>query len=206
MKVGVVTQAVGVEYQRMVRCGIESLSNWCQHHGYTFIMSEEEFGRPPSWGKVKLIQRYIDNFDWLLVIDSDVIITNPKITVETIVRVHEGERFDILMTLMTSVLSCGVMLIKRSDWIKSFCDVWWDQEDLIHHKFWEQEAFKRLYHQNFDRLKYRTHLVDYRWLNSSFAGWVEGDFLAHFASWGKAGGRMEQMYQRFVFPPDVPLV
>jgi hypothetical protein len=196
MKITVITQAVGESYKNLVKGGLITIEHWCRKHGYEFVLSEEEWGRPPAWGKVRLVQRHIDDCDWLFLIDSDVIITNPEISVEEILREHEGERFDILMTLMRGNLNTGAMLIKRSDWIKSFCDVWWDQEELIHHGWWEQAALIHLYNENYDHLKRRIHIIHPKWINSYVFEWKRGDFLAHFAGGGaKRGGRMDEWLQ-----------
>lgn len=68
------------------------MQSFAQRHGYHFQASEQEFpGFSPHWNKVFLLQQSLQNYDQVLWLDNDVLITNPDSDFP-----HIGEHFQAL--------------------------------------------------------------------------------------------------------------
>ena len=198
MKIAVVTFAVGADYKRAMAPGLASKQAWCTRHGYDFHCGGDSVwdrSRPIPWSKLLYLQSFLHDYDYLFVSDADVLITNPVVRIEDVILPELGTK-DLLWTLdACDHLNSGNMLLRCSarSWIRSFFDLVWKQEDLIHHIWWENAAMIQVLQTVPDHAAH-VATCNQSWLfnaylfgptglavDSSRRLWVEGDLLIHFA-------------------------
>lgn len=100
------------------------------------------FERPASWYKVKALEKFLQNYDEVLWIDSDVVIKNK----------HENIFDELSTTNIQGVVAhttpegyipnLGVWIVKKQ--IKELLPVIWEQKQFIYHGWWEQVAMLHL--------------------------------------------------------------
>lgn len=114
-------------------------------HGYDLhIGGGENDGRPPSWGKVAMCRRLLDDYDEVFWIDSDAIILDGSTDVRETIPEDAWQAFSVdINGLGIWTLCCGVWFL-RGDRAKEFLDVLWTQEQHINHRYWEQGAVLEL--------------------------------------------------------------
>lgn len=178
--------------------------NYCDLHNYNFILHKfRELGRPPYWARVQGLLTHLDNYDWILNIDSDMLIVNPQIRLEQYI----DEKFNVLVGMMPDYatrkaihISTGLLFIKRSLWSKKFLQKWWDQTIFINNPYYsdplsdhnaivdksrggmfhDQSAFHYLYDHDEDCRKNIKIMPDI-WLNCRDETYSDNDLLIHFA-------------------------
>lgn len=153
--------------------------SYCNKHGYGFVMSNTNLdtSRPPHWSKIKLLQQFIDKYDWLVWIDSDATITNKDIKIESII----DSDYDIIISkeeCCAYVINTGVFIIKCSEWSKNFLNEWYSQEQFINAIWLDNSAFIHIYNNNPD-VKLHTKVVRQKILNSRPGTFLDGDFIYH---------------------------
>lgn len=196
MKIAILTFAVGGDYKRAMEPGMASKRAYAARHGYTFLEGGEDVWdrtKPIPWSKIRFIQKYAKEYDYLFWSDGDVIITNPEKRLE-----------DLLLPLLPTDKdmlwcrdACGnlnngnVLLRGRSAWVQDFLERAYNQPDLTHHIWWDNAAFIRLFETVpgdramietcEDPALFNAYLFDRQ---NSAAGenlYKPGNFLVHFA-------------------------
>lgn len=100
----------------------ENLTKYCNKHGYTYIRCHNEpldIKLPIYWYKIAYVNKILkeQNFDYVLWVDSDTLVTNMNIKIEYIVKSNK----DIYMAreidggILTNVLNAGIFMIKNSE-------------------------------------------------------------------------------------------
>jgi hypothetical protein len=198
MKIAVITFVVGPDYKRWMEPGLQSKREWCLNHGYDFHCGGEvvwDRSRPIPWSKLLYLQSFLNDYDYLFISDADVLITNPSLKIEDVILPQLGEK-DLLWTMdECEHLNSGNMLLRCAsrDWIRSYLDLVWKQEDLIHHIWWENAAMIKVLETHPDHAAH-VATCNKSWLfNAYLFGptgktidpprrlWKEGDLLIHFA-------------------------
>lgn len=198
MKIAVVTFVVGPDYKRWMEPGLQSKRDWCARHGYDFHYGGDavwDRSRPIPWSKLLYLQSFLNKYDYLFVSDADVLITNPSLKIEDVILPQLGEK-DLLWTMdACDHLNSGNMLLRCSarDWIRSYFDLVWKQEDLIHHIWWENAAMIKVLETRPDHAVHIATCKESWMFNAYLFGptgktvdpprrlWKEGDLLIHFA-------------------------
>jgi hypothetical protein len=107
---------------------------------YTSLELDSE-GRPGAWGKIRAIQRYIDDYDYILWIDCDIVILEKH---------NIFDDFDISKNIGIvehniqnegSVPNTGVLILKNCQENKDLLINTWNGLRYIHHPWWEQASF-----------------------------------------------------------------
>jgi hypothetical protein len=112
--------------------------------GWDLILSAEDLaeGRPPAWGKIRLIRELLEIYDWVLWLDADAIFVDPYADVMGVVRPDK----DLYLvehrwgSPVQHVPNTGVMLIRSSAWSRMLFDRIWDEESLVSHPWWDNAA------------------------------------------------------------------
>lgn len=196
-KIAIITLCVGPDYTRAMEPLLESKRVYAKKHGYDFIIGDKDVWdrrRPAPWSKFNMIQKHLDDYDYLFWSDADAIILNHDIRLESIIALLPPHK-DILWTIdACNHLNNGHMIIRgKSKWVHDYVNRAYTQEDLIHHIWWDNAAMIRLYQNNpEDNAKIET--CKEHWLfNAYIFGQTEkaddptvrlykrGDFLVHFA-------------------------
>ena len=85
MRIAILTFCVGADYKKAMDPGMESKRAYAKRHGYTFLEGGEDVWdrkKPIPWSKIRFIQKYLDDYDFLFWCDADVILTNPDLRLE----------------------------------------------------------------------------------------------------------------------------
>jgi hypothetical protein len=183
MKIGVCTLAIGDDYRKSLYYCIRDLDKYCEKHGYELTREIESYdNREPMWNKIKLLEKKIKDYDYLVWIDADIQIHDMEKPLEFFISNYMGSNDIMLATDCGNEYNTGMWFFTCSDYSKKILS-------LIYHfptlagKFHEQGVFKQLYDKNIFKLQNRCFIlpeVDQRLFNPSFFTFQTGDFCLHY--------------------------
>jgi mannan polymerase II complex MNN10 subunit len=159
---------------------------YAKKHGYHVFLYTGAVDplRAPYWYKITAIQKHLNDYEWIFWLDSDAIIMNHSIKLESIV---DGKYEFICFKDCESTICSGSFLIKNTQWSKQFLGNWYAQQDVNIQPGFDNGALIKLYNESQD-IRNRTKLVPQRILSSyppplcSPTGeYRTGDFIIHFA-------------------------
>jgi len=145
----VVTGCSGDDWKQLSRETRKTVELYCSRHGVDFVFEELiSSGRAPSWFKLVALASCLATHDEALWLDADVIACEDAANIFDAVP-DEAPAAACLVNPRNeeSHFNCGVLLVRRA-----FLPVLVEaamQDDLIHHRWWEQAAINRL---AFDRI------------------------------------------------------
>ncbi|CAE6958165.1 unnamed protein product, partial [Symbiodinium sp. KB8] len=126
---------------------------YAARHGYRYRLEQRNLApeRPPAWGKVRLLQRLLEeepDVDWWLWFDCDTFFMNMSVTLDSLLyryaSVADGLDADVhlLAAEDAAMLNTGAFLLRRSEWSRSFLRRVWGKQDSIwiSHPWWENAA------------------------------------------------------------------
>lgn len=125
-----------------------AMVEYARRWGWDLILSAEDLahGRPPAWGKVRLIRAMLDLYDWVLWLDADAIFVDSFFDVTDTVR--PGKDLYLVEHRWGSpvqhVPNAGVMLVRSSDWSRMLFDRIWEAESVISHPWWDNAALMQI--------------------------------------------------------------
>eukprot|EP00933_Yihiella_yeosuensis_P024820 TRINITY_DN19245_c0_g1_i1.p1 TRINITY_DN19245_c0_g1~~TRINITY_DN19245_c0_g1_i1.p1 ORF type:complete len:326 (-),score=37.94 TRINITY_DN19245_c0_g1_i1:14-991(-) len=126
-------------------------------HGYRYVLEKEHVApeRPPAWGKVRLLQRLLEDdkeVDWWLWFDCDTFFMNMTVTLDSLLYRYASASESAVETLDSDIhllvaedaamLNTGAFLLRSSDWSRNFLNRVWGPQDSIwtDHPWWENAA------------------------------------------------------------------
>ena len=179
------------DHADFVELGAASRAAFCHHNGLAnlVISNPPDTDRPVSWAKIPLITSLLSQYDLVLALDADAVIVRSKVSIEGLVtRVSPVAMVAHQYTSQT-VPNLGVFAVRRSRFVSRLLLNMWGQEDLIHHKWWENAAFLRLCDYDISSepvskvrrttLALRTHWLDGSW-NSIPIAHVDNPIIKHY--------------------------
>ena len=89
MRIALATLAVGKQFKKTVKPGLDSKQEYCDLHDYDFVIGDEDVydtDRPPAWSKINLVRKILGDYDVVFLSDADVVITNPLVRLENFVE------------------------------------------------------------------------------------------------------------------------
>ncbi|XP_008794285.2 probable alpha-1,6-mannosyltransferase MNN10 [Phoenix dactylifera] len=111
---------------------------YAERMGYDFIDARRlvDPSRPPNWSKILAIRSHLRHYDWLFWNDADTLVTNPDISLESILNVAIGYSDlkaspDLVVTEDFNGVNSGVFFFRRSEWSEKFLDTWWNQTSFV---------------------------------------------------------------------------
>jgi hypothetical protein len=122
---------------------IQNKRAYCEKHGYSLKIADGQMidrSRPAAWSKVLALRHYLPQFDWVLFMDTDTLVMNPEIRVESLI----DERYDVIISEDWSGVNTGVFLMRNSTWSWWLLDEVWKQHQLVSGNYpfeYEQRAF-----------------------------------------------------------------
>lgn len=103
-----------------------------QKHGYLVeTLSERLSDRRVVWDKIPLLELNIDRAEWSLYLDADILITNHKIVMESIVESSRPWRrlypeADVLVATDENGFNFGAALFRNTPWVHSMLKMAWE--------------------------------------------------------------------------------
>lgn len=189
MNFAVCSLAIGDDYKKTIWMCIQSQEEHAKRHGYTRITDETVFvpERDATWSKIPLIQKYIQNYDYIMWIDGDVLITNQDRKIEEFISLMDPSKF-LFIGRDFQGLNAGVFIIKNCPLAIDFLNDAWKRDDMARTLFHEQTAMTHL----LATPKYRgqAQILPHSFINIMNAydyrmdpkvHWLPGDFCIHFA-------------------------
>ena len=195
MKIALLTLAIGEKYREAVKIGINSKIDYCGKNNYTFILGGEEIydrSRPIAWSKIKLIEKYINDYDYIFCSDADVVIMNDNIKLEDLISKYMTNSIKLLVTKDWQNINTGNIIVKNCSQMKKLLVDIYKQTQFINHGWWEQASFIYLYYNNSYIREYTKVLTDSHLINAYIINFGDnylpdnnkyrtGDLLIHFA-------------------------
>ncbi|HEY3866345.1 MAG TPA: hypothetical protein VGL54_09710 [Solirubrobacteraceae bacterium] len=145
MRKVIVSLGVGPQ-SRLLSLAARSFRPYAAQHGYELALSTETLdpSRPTPWSKIVLLRRLAASYDLLLWLDADLVIVDRSLDIAS--EQEEG-RFLYLVEHQIQegrMPNSGVMLLHGGEETIAFLDDVYAQEDLVHHRWWENAAICRL--------------------------------------------------------------
>lgn len=174
---------------------------YAQRHGYDYFKSDKALcsERPEEWSKIIALSQAMEQTttEWLLWIDDDIVITNPSISLGTLIEKYGvGKNIIIAHDAYKDrgvPINNGIFLIRNCPWSKSFLDMVWQKGQdwglLTRGKsLLEQETMTRLRARDSD-VQEKMVVIEQKEINSFLrcnyyndpedSKWQPGDFAAH---------------------------
>jgi hypothetical protein len=182
MKIALCTLSYGDTYKKMVKYGIRNKERYCKKYNYPLITDESviDLSRRTQWGKIKLILKYIDQYDYLVWIDADTYITNDAITLESLVEKYNSEsKYSLIYEKDPFIwVNSGFMIAKNTEYLKALLNECWNHLDQICD---EQGSLDYLYRSNWNNAQNNILVLDHSCgLNQYWNSWQPNDFVIHF--------------------------
>jgi hypothetical protein len=207
MRFAVCSLATGEEYKRSVVLCTLSQVRHAKTHGYTRITEDLPFDavrRELQWAKVPLLQKHLADWDWLVWLDGDVLITNQERKIDDLVELVQPGKF-LFVGKDFQGLNSGVFFIKNCPLAHDFLADVWAFQGYDRALFHEQTAMDNL----IQTPKYNAgvQVVPHEFINIMNAydyrmdpkvHWLPGDFCVHFAGVrGEGRDHLQNLYTKF---------
>ena len=187
MKIGLCTLTIGEAYKERTKWTTVNKRNYCKHHGYDFIEDESiwDKSKPIPWSKILLLLKYIENYDYIVWIDADILIMNMGIKIETFIERYPG--YDQISGSDWKMQNTGVWIIKNTMFSKLFLQEVWDNvydeksDPRERYMNWEQGSVINLMDRNFMNCKDKIKVTYPEEMNSYWFNYFPGHFVLHFA-------------------------
>ena len=196
VKFAIVSVVTGPVPQTFYAQGITNRALYATRHHYVLrVFNRIDHERPAPWSKVLALKSTIKSgqFEWLLWMDSDALITNFETHLDDFLPA--AQEVDIVVSRDCTGLNTGIFLLRCSQSSMQLLEEVYSgihvNNDTINHFWWEQKSFMDLY-QVSDKVRSQTMIVSQKSFNS-YPGqpgcngqWTEGDFIVHFPGQGAA--------------------
>lgn len=127
--------------------------------------------RTLHWEKLPLILKNIDNYDYIIYIDSDAFFYKDSPNIKDLIKSYSEEIFIFSMDLKNKVndniaINTGFFIIKNCIYSKKFLNKWAFDDEVYNiatkKKWWnDQNGLLYLYNNNFKNIKRRSKLLEF---------------------------------------------
>lgn len=138
MKTILVTGWCGTLFAKMACWTLPLLEAYAARHGMDFFCANLAGDRPPSWMKVPLLHRVLQDYDRAVWVDADVVVLDPS---ENILDAVPSDSWQGLVEHFTdsgTVPNCGVWVLGRE--MATLLAEIWNAGTFVNHCWWEQAA------------------------------------------------------------------
>jgi lipopolysaccharide biosynthesis glycosyltransferase len=195
IKIGVCTLLIGDKYSESnVKYGISRLSEYCIMHGYQLIIEHEvlDDSLPPHFSKMLLMLKHIDQFDYIIWFDADIMIMNETIKFEDLIyKYGENKDFMLCREIMTGQhINTGVWVARNTDYAKDVLKVTHLLPELRDRKYEDQDVWNQLYNRNILNLQDHCAALSpnlHTIMNCCVGYYKWGMFAIHFMSLSAPG-------------------
>lgn len=156
-------------------------SIYIYNNNYTLKWETEETGanydiNDQRWNKVMILSEALNTWakkiDYIVWIDADLIVLNMNLNINNIIEQYLWA--DMIISrdpvLENGIINSGMMIIKNSNYSKTFLDKWWKSFD--HSKGMDQLVFDKLYKSNVFESSKHFALLEPDEINSNFPAWI----------------------------------
>jgi hypothetical protein len=190
----ILTLAIGNDYRKALRKGLESKKIYANKHGYIYVQGGEEYWnrhRPIAWSKVGFLLSILNKLEdgqlvWLS--DADVLITNLDLKIEDHVLPLLPQNKDLLFIYdACHHLNSGNVLMRNSKWLRDYWTRVNKRTDCTYHIWWENMAMIKELEENIGDQEKIQVTKEHKKFNAYLMGnegeplWEPNDFLVHFA-------------------------
>jgi hypothetical protein len=173
-------------HRRLLALSAATFEAYARRWGWDLVLSTEELApeRPPSWSKIVLVRDLLERYETVLWLDADAVIVDLDRDIATVLNagadlylVRHPQGRDEAAT----VPNLGVMLLRRSPFLRAFLAAVWASEELVEHNWWENAAAVALLGQSLEppyplirpnsRWRERAAFIDLAW--NSVPGYCE---------------------------------
>jgi hypothetical protein len=160
MRFAICSLVLGDEYKKTVKLCTQSQEEYALSHGYTRITDESVYdpNRPFPWSKIRLVQKYLKDYEFLVWMDADVLVTNPEIKIETFIGMMKPGAFMFLGHDFQN-LNTGIFVIRNCPLAHEFLTDVWNKTEYMNHIWWEQAAVIDLWKNS---AKYQPYTMTFR--------------------------------------------
>lgn len=177
--------------------------SYCRRMGFDFIKFEFELrDRTQHWGRILGMKRHLRDYDWIVYLDTDSLITNQEFDIRRLIEPNPNAL--VLTGPMPHEGHIGTngMALRNCPWVESLLDEWYSTTEFVDSpyfgtlsrgthddggfyappgewKFYEQSAFHFLYDTK-EEVRRNTALLPRRHLHGVERTHRRGDFLIHF--------------------------
>lgn len=151
MKKAIVSFAHGDEFNRMLEIALPTFYRYGTKYNYDVICPsynnvieicrnfEWDYNRPTSWLKVPIIKYFLNSYDVVLWLDSDIIITKKSPDITQYIENDTLQGVTVHADLYEGLVpNCGVWLVTNK--FSNYLDDVWAKTEYINHHWWEQMA------------------------------------------------------------------
>jgi hypothetical protein len=142
-------------YRSMLSLAATSFTAYAERWGWDVVLSADSSladGRPQAWAKVPLLQRLLEDYEYVWWIDADAVIVDlDRDLCEVFEEAKElyvvQHRFDWDYgdgKQAQLFPNSGVFVVKAGPWSRNHFEAIWSREDLAESPWWENTAFLEL--------------------------------------------------------------
>lgn len=177
------TLVIGEEFREVTKYSLRTKIDYCVQHHLDLIVDSSFYdpSRPPAWSKIRLMEHYLHDYDYLWWIDADTYIMNPTTPPGHFIinnRLYNDK--EMVVSHDWKMINTGVWIVKNTPFSHQFLRQIYQQEHLVEHGNWEQTAFIELYEKNVSNAQDRIHNIYHLDFNSYWFNYEWGHFLIHF--------------------------
>ena len=195
IKILLLSLAVGSEYKRITNPCIKTIENYANKHNLSFKLADECYKgkRPPAWYKIKAIKKYLNDYDWIVWLDSDIVITNNNFNIFEFINKFKEKK--VIIGKDFNNVNSGVMFWKSCKSNLELLDEIWSKKYCINHYWLEQKAIIDMIEAgNKD-----FHILDESdsWIiNASTKNFKNDSWLIHFA--GFKNNKLKNKIEKYI--------
>lgn len=184
MNLAVCSLTVGKEYKKTVHYCTETLKRYCTMHNYTLFTDETYVlhDRDYMWSKIPLLREILPKYDYVIWIDGDMMIMNPKIRLEHFIELYLGNKETMMSVDSGGQINTGFWVLKNTPYILRLLDLIENLPELAG-RFHEQGVYNEFYKKNLFDIQEHSRIIpeiEQRLFNATMYNFVDGDFLIHF--------------------------
>eukprot|EP00184_Porphyridium_aerugineum_P002187 CAMPEP_0184696018 /NCGR_PEP_ID=MMETSP0313-20130426/3454_1 /TAXON_ID=2792 /ORGANISM="Porphyridium aerugineum, Strain SAG 1380-2" /LENGTH=372 /DNA_ID=CAMNT_0027154567 /DNA_START=95 /DNA_END=1209 /DNA_ORIENTATION=- len=141
LRFAIISAHVGSKYGVMASLAAETKSHYARLYGYSFfsdhdLLDEKMSFQQKSGIRIAAFRRHMDDHDWLMWLDTDVLIVNANKSLDTIVNSYAPEGSGKFVIISKDwggrQVNPGVTLLSTSKEGRAFVDQWENEINLVH--------------------------------------------------------------------------
>jgi len=168
---------------------------YCKKHGLELICGREKRyeNRHPAWERLPLILEHLNNYDYLVWIDSDAFFYYHSTNIIDFIQSNPGPDFLFSQDLGNQNLNTGIFVVKNTNYSYFFLHKWAYDEELYklnsYPQWWDQGVLIMMMHYNTLEIQEHSCSYNYGVLQHFFKHELQSQkfkpFIIHLASWPK---------------------